>query len=46
MAGFEAAFDRQEFKQWFFPSCQKTRIRPHGLLKEWMPLALEKDNSS
>ncbi|WP_427913961.1 hypothetical protein ACPWT1_03100 [Ramlibacter sp. MMS24-I3-19] len=39
---FQAAFDREEFKQWFVPSCQKGRIRRHEVLQEWMPLYLGK----
>jgi hypothetical protein len=42
MAGFKSAWDQDEFKQCFVPSCQKARMKKNEALQEWMPLYLGK----
>lgn len=42
MTDFKAAWDREEFKKSFVPSCQKARMKRHLKLQEWMPVYLGK----
>lgn len=39
---FTAAWDQEQFKKSFVPSCQKGRIAKHTAVHEWMPLYLGK----
>lgn len=42
LSQFTAAWDQEEFKKSFVPSCQKARMKKHTVLNEWMPLYLGK----
>jgi hypothetical protein len=39
---FKAAWDQEQFKKCFVPSCQKGRIAKHTAVHEWMPLYIRK----
>jgi hypothetical protein len=42
LRNFQAAWDREEFKKCFVPSCQRARMKKHDQLREWMPIYLGK----